>query len=91
MYVERIGRQPAPMTADYGDAVESTHAWVAEQGGRLVDLIVLEPAGDHLLLENVAVLPQRRVSAWAADSCNWLRNWPERMACARSICTPTRP
>lgn len=58
MYVERIGRQPAPMTADYGHAVEADHAWVAEHGERVVGLLVLEPSNDHLLLENVAVLPQ---------------------------------
>lgn len=58
VYVERIGRQPAPMTADYGQAVESDHAWVAEYGERVVGLLVLWPANDHLLLENVAVLPQ---------------------------------
>jgi N-acetylglutamate synthase-like GNAT family acetyltransferase len=58
LYVERIGRRPAPMTADYRHAVESGHAWVAQHGERVVGLLVLEPAEDHLLLENVAVLPQ---------------------------------
>ena len=59
-YVERMGRRPAPMTADYGYAVESGHAWVAQLGDRIVGLLVLEPAEDHLLLENVAVAPQAR-------------------------------
>lgn len=57
-YVERIGRRPAPMTADYGHAVESGQAWVALHGDHLIGLLVLEPAADHLLLENVAVAPQ---------------------------------
>ena len=57
-YVERIGRQPAPMTADYDRAVETGHVWVARQGGRVVGLLVLAPDADHLLLENVAVLPE---------------------------------
>jgi len=58
LYVDRIGREPAPMTADYAQIVESGHAWVAEHGDRIVGLLVLEPAEDHLLLENVAVAPQ---------------------------------
>jgi N-acetylglutamate synthase-like GNAT family acetyltransferase len=58
VYVERIGQEPAPMTADYSRVAESRHAWVAEQDGRIVGLLVLEPAEDHLLVENVAVAPR---------------------------------
>jgi len=56
-YIARMGRRPAPMTADYALIAGSGSAWVAEQRGRLVGLLVLEPAEDHLLLENVAVDP----------------------------------
>lgn len=59
-YVARIGRRPAPMTADYTAIAISGTAWVAEQSGRLVGLLVLEPAEDHLLLDNVAVAPQEQ-------------------------------
>jgi N-acetylglutamate synthase-like GNAT family acetyltransferase len=56
-YVPRIGRPPAPMTADYAAAVRSGLTWVAESGGEVVGLLVLVVCSDHLLLENVAVLP----------------------------------
>lgn len=56
-YVARIGRRPAPMNADYALIADSGSAWVAERWGRLVGLLVLEPAEDHLLLDNVAVDP----------------------------------
>ncbi len=56
-YVPRIGRPPAPMTADYAAAVGSGLTWVAESAGEVVGLLVLAVRGDHLLLENVAVLP----------------------------------
>ncbi len=56
-YVARIGRRPAPMTADYALLAGSGTAWVAEQRGRLVGLLVFESAVDHLLLDNVAVDP----------------------------------
>ena len=58
VYVKRIGREPAPMTADYAGAVESGRAWVAERQGHLVGLLVVNPEADHLLLENVAVAPE---------------------------------
>jgi ribosomal protein S18 acetylase RimI-like enzyme len=61
-YVPRIGREPSPMTADYGQAVRSGLTWVAEADGGVVGLLVLVVRADHLLLENVAVRPaaQRR-------------------------------
>lgn len=56
-YVSRIGREPAPMTADYAAVVAAGRAWVAEAAGCLAGVVVLVPETDHLLLENVAVDP----------------------------------
>jgi ribosomal protein S18 acetylase RimI-like enzyme len=56
-YVPRIGRMPAPMTADYSAAVRSGQAWVAETGREVVALIVLVEYQGYLLIENIAVLP----------------------------------
>jgi GNAT superfamily N-acetyltransferase len=56
-YVERIGRQPAPMTADYAAAVSRGEVWVAASNGAVSGLLVLVPAPGHLLLENIAVHP----------------------------------
>jgi ribosomal protein S18 acetylase RimI-like enzyme len=62
LYVPRIGRMPAPMTADYAAAVESGEAWVAEVDGAIVGLLVLVVHPGYLLIENIAVQPsaQRR-------------------------------
>jgi ribosomal protein S18 acetylase RimI-like enzyme len=62
LYVPRIGRMPAPMTADYSAAVQSGQAWVAEVDGQVLGLIVLVVNEGYLLIENIAVLPsaQRR-------------------------------
>ncbi|MGI5127263.1 GNAT family N-acetyltransferase [Pseudonocardia sp. CA-107938] len=57
-YTARIGRPPAPMTADYAAAVAAGTTWVAESDGRILGFAVLLDAADHLLLENVAVDPQ---------------------------------
>jgi ribosomal protein S18 acetylase RimI-like enzyme len=62
LYVPRIGRMPAPMTADYSEAVQSGQAWVAEVDGQILGLLVLVVNQGYLLIENIAVLPsaQRR-------------------------------
>lgn len=57
-YVPRIGRNPAPMDTDYAPAVATGLVWVAERDQRVVGLLVLEIAADHVLIENVAVSPQ---------------------------------
>ena len=61
-YVRRIGRPPAPMTADYAQAVHDGHVWVAVEDSEIVAFIILVPQQGFLLLENVAVQPaaQRR-------------------------------
>lgn len=57
-YLPRIGRAPAPMNADYAAAIRCGQVWVAVTGDeQIVGLLVLVPRSDHLLLENVAVLP----------------------------------
>jgi GNAT superfamily N-acetyltransferase len=56
-YVARIGRPPAPMAADYAGAIDRGEVWVAVDDGAIAGLLVLVPAPDHLLLENVAVRP----------------------------------
>jgi GNAT superfamily N-acetyltransferase len=73
-YVPRIGRTPAPMTADYAAAVRNQQAWVAVENSQLVGLAVLVAQPGHLLLDNVAVLPAAqgrgigaRLLTWAED------------------------
>ena len=56
-YVPRIGRPPAPMTADYAAAARRGQAWLAAEDGEAAGFIILIPQPGHLLLENVAVLP----------------------------------
>jgi len=59
-YVERIGRKPRPMTADYDKAVATHQMWVVEDGGVLVAALELIPEKDVLLIENIAVDPARQ-------------------------------
>jgi GNAT superfamily N-acetyltransferase len=56
-YVPRIGREPAPMSADYGEAVRDGQAWVAVGQGQVIGFAVLVAQSDHLLWQNLAVRP----------------------------------
>lgn len=56
-YIPRIGRAPAPVTADYAAAVRSGQAWAAIENGEVVGFVVLIGRPGFLLLDNVAVLP----------------------------------
>jgi GNAT superfamily N-acetyltransferase len=59
-YVERIGRRPKPMTADYTAADAEHQVWVAEFGDEVGAVLELIPHSDHLLIENIAVEPRRQ-------------------------------
>ena len=62
VYVPRIGRRPAPMTADYPALVSAEQVWVAVQDGAILGLLVLVPAVDHLYLDTIAVHPDAQGS-----------------------------
>ena len=55
-YVPRLGREPAPMNADYASLVAAGRVWVAELD-RLVGLLVLDVGPDHVFIANIAVDP----------------------------------
>ena len=61
-YIERIGREPAPMGADFDALIRAGEVWVATDQGRVVGVLVLRLQDTALLLESVAVDPahQRR-------------------------------
>jgi ribosomal protein S18 acetylase RimI-like enzyme len=58
-YVARIGREPAPMGADFARLAASGRTWVAVAGRSIVGVLVVEMAPDHLFVENLAVRPDR--------------------------------
>jgi GNAT superfamily N-acetyltransferase len=56
-YAPRMDRLPAPMTSDYAAAIGTGQVWVAAAGDQVIGLLVLVVRPDHLLIENIAVLP----------------------------------
>lgn len=57
-YVEAIGKKPVPMTADFPSLIRNGFVYVAvDQTGAIAGYIVFFQEDDHVMLENVAVLP----------------------------------
>ena len=56
-YVERIGKEPAPMLEDYDALIRAGEVWVWDEGREVLGVLVMRSADDHLLVDNVAVAP----------------------------------
>lgn len=59
-YVPRIGKKPGPMLDDYAALITAGEVWVLREDGSVAGVLVLKDAGDHLLLDNIAVAPDRQ-------------------------------
>lgn len=55
IYVERIGREPAPMVADFASQIARDIVYVAEDERSVLGFVVFYPRSDHMHLENLAV------------------------------------
>ncbi len=61
LYVERIGKPPGPMLDDYTALISDGRVSVLKEADRtMAAIIVLLPEPDHLLLDNIAVRPDRQ-------------------------------
>ena len=59
-YITRIGRPPGPMLDDYPPRVSEGVVWIVEEGAVIAAMIVLVPAPNYLLLDDIAVSPARQ-------------------------------
>jgi ribosomal protein S18 acetylase RimI-like enzyme len=61
VYIPRIGKPPGPMLDDYAQLIADGAISVIEEADEeIAALIVLIPKPDHLLLDNIAVRPDRQ-------------------------------
>lgn len=56
-WIAVIGRRPGPMDDDYVARIAAGQASIVAEGGNVIALLVTERHADHLLLDNLAVLP----------------------------------
>jgi ribosomal protein S18 acetylase RimI-like enzyme len=57
-YIERVGRQPAPMLNDYARVIAEHQVHVAARGDRIVGVLELVVTDEGFLLDSVAVDPE---------------------------------
>jgi GNAT superfamily N-acetyltransferase len=52
-----LGRVPLPLMADYAEVFAKYEVWLAEEGGALDGVLILEPRADDMLIWSVATAP----------------------------------
>lgn len=65
-YTARIGRQPAPMDADYHALVATARVWVIDVDNEIAGAVVNVVHDDHLLLDTIAVAPSAQGHGYGA-------------------------
>jgi ribosomal protein S18 acetylase RimI-like enzyme len=56
-YIDRIGKKPAPMIADFAGSIKKEELYVVEDQAKICGFVVFYAKPDHIHLENVAVSP----------------------------------
>jgi len=59
-YIVRIGKPPGPMLDDYFARVSEDAVWVLQDGPAIAGILVLLSAPEYLLLDNIAIAPERQ-------------------------------
>jgi ribosomal protein S18 acetylase RimI-like enzyme len=59
-YVPRIGREPAPMLADFAAEIAADHVVVIETAGKVDGYMIAWPEMDAFFIDNIAVDPARQ-------------------------------
>ncbi len=57
-YIERIGKPPAPMLADYTALIAQKSVYVLKSAAGVCGALVMAPEGSSMFVENVAVDPR---------------------------------
>jgi ribosomal protein S18 acetylase RimI-like enzyme len=60
VYLDRMGQPPGPMLDDYAAQIAAGSISVLDEDGEIVAIIVLLAKPDYLLLDNIAVRPDRQ-------------------------------
>jgi len=60
VYLERMDKPPGPMLDDYAALIDDGAVSLVDEDGDVRAIVVLLPQPDHLLLDNIAVRPDRQ-------------------------------
>lgn len=73
-YIERMGREPAPMVADFSSQIELGHVHVLTVAESLCGFAVCYPMDDAWFLENIAVDPACQGQGYGARILEYVHN-----------------
>jgi ribosomal protein S18 acetylase RimI-like enzyme len=59
-YIARLGREPAPMVADFAAEIAADHVVVIETGGMLAGYMIAWPEIDAYFIDNIGIDPARQ-------------------------------
>lgn len=59
-YIPRIGKRPGPMLDDYAKRIAHGQVWVLADADGIGGILVLEETSERILLDNIAVSPDRQ-------------------------------
>lgn len=74
----RIGKEPAPMVADFDGLVRNGHVWVLDNTST-TGFIVMFPEGDALQVDNVAVDPIQHGYGFGAELLEFAEDEAQRL------------
>jgi len=78
-YVARIGRQPAPMTADYGAEIAAHDAVVLEIAGELHGYMIGWAEFDAYFIDNIAIDPAQQGAGLGRHLISYAANRARRL------------
>jgi ribosomal protein S18 acetylase RimI-like enzyme len=90
-YVEELGVRPRPLYDDYTERVREADVFAAEDEAGIAGLIVLERCPDHVLVDNVAVDPDRQGSGVGRALLTHAEEFARAVGVDESGCTRTSP
>ncbi len=70
-YVPVIGAMPGPMLDDYAARILAKQVWLFEDADVIAGVLVLEDNPDCLLLDNIAIRPDRQGMGFGRDLLNF--------------------
>lgn len=70
-FIPIMNAVPLPMTADYAALIGNADVWVVRSAAGIGASLVLVPQGDHLLIESIAVDPDRQGEGLGRQMLHW--------------------
>lgn len=70
-FIPIMNAVPLPMTADYAALIGNADVWVVRSATGIGASLVLVPQDDHLLIESVAVDPDRQGAGLGRQMLHW--------------------